>query len=74
MNFYDFIIHLPNKVFFPFSKDDQIYDHFQKTCCEHVDQNLDALKEFGHRSFPTAHSVKTIYCVETEKFIDSDEV
>ena len=48
MNFYDFIIHLPNKVFFPFSKDDQIYDHFQQTCCEHVDQNLDNINLCKH--------------------------
>ena len=41
MSFYDFIIHLPNKVFFPFSKDDHIYNHFQKTCCEHIEQNED---------------------------------
>jgi hypothetical protein len=41
MSFYEFIIHLPNKVFFPFSKNDQIHNHFQKTCCEHIEQNQD---------------------------------
>ena len=51
-----------------------LYFKTEEECGIHVDQNLDALKEFGHRSFPTAHSVKTIYCVETEKFIDRDEV
>ena len=51
-----------------------LYFKTEEECGTHVNQNLDGLKEFGHRSFPTAHSVKTIYCVETEKFIDSDEV
>ena len=52
-----------------------LYFKTEEECGSHVNQNLDGLKEFGHRSFPTAHSVKTIYCVETERLInDNNEV
>lgn len=37
MAIYDYLIHLPNKIFFPFFKiDKKIYNDFQKTCCLHI--------------------------------------
>ncbi len=36
----------------------------QAECLEHVDQNLEALKGFGSRTYPTADAVKAIYCIE----------
>ena len=39
----------------------------QPACFEHVDENLEALKAYGHKVFPTANAVKAIYCLERER-------
>tara|TARA_Y100001938_G_C7917842_1_gene342871 strand:- start:74 stop:310 length:237 start_codon:yes stop_codon:yes gene_type:complete len=36
-------------------------------CFEHIDQNLEALKKFGKRFYPTANAVREIYCLERER-------
>ena len=43
-------------------------------CSDHIDQNIDALKEYGMSVYPTAHTVKTIYCLQRERNIDKNEV
>ena len=43
-------------------------------CSEHIDQNIDALKEYGKTVYPSAHTVKTIYCLQRERNIDKNEV
>lgn len=40
MVIYDYLIHLPNKIFFPFFKiNKEIYNNFQKTCCSHIEKD-----------------------------------
>tara|TARA_Y100000816_G_scaffold140188_1_gene99295 strand:- start:240 stop:497 length:258 start_codon:yes stop_codon:yes gene_type:complete len=51
-----------------------LYFATQQECFNHVDDNIDALKEYGKAVFPTAHTVKSIYCLEREKVIDNNEV
>ena len=51
-----------------------LYFLTQQECFDHVDDNIDALKEYGKAVFPTAHTVKSIYCLEREKVIDNNEV
>ena len=41
-------------------------------CGKHIDDNFEKLKEYGKSVYPTAHTVKTIYCVEREKFISNN--
>ena len=36
-------------------------------CFEHIDENLEALKKFGKRYYPTANAVREIYCLERER-------
>jgi len=45
-----------------------------KDCTKHVDNNLKALKEYGMYVYPTAHTVKTIYCLEKEKYLNTNEI
>ena len=45
-----------------------LYFETEKECGKHIDDNIDALKEFGKVSFPTAHTVKSIYCIERKRF------
>ena len=40
-----------------------LYFATQQECFNHVDDNI-----------PTAHTVKSIYCLEREKFIDNNEI
>ena len=49
-----------------------LYFETIEACGDHIDENLDALKEFGKVSFPTAHTVKTIYCLERKRIINND--
>ncbi len=49
-----------------------LYFKTEQECGDHIDENINALKDFGQRSFPTAHTVKTIYCVETERLINNN--
>ena len=49
-----------------------LYFATQQECFNHVDDNIDALKEYGKAVFPTAHTVKSIYCLEREKNIKSN--
>ena len=49
-----------------------LYFLTQQECFDHVDDNIDALKEYGKAVFPTAHTVKSIYCLEREKNIKSN--
>ena len=41
-------------------------------CGKHIDDNFEKLKEYGKSVYPTAHTVKTIYCVERERFISNN--
>tara|TARA_Y100001937_G_C7034272_1_gene291539 strand:+ start:103 stop:360 length:258 start_codon:yes stop_codon:yes gene_type:complete len=45
-----------------------------KDCGVHIDNNLQALKEYGKFVYPTAHTVKTIYCVERTKAVNNNEI
>ena len=38
-------------------------------CGNHIDENLHALKEYGKSVYATSQSVKTIYCIETQRHI-----
>ena len=50
-----------------------LYFMTEQECFAHIDENLDALKAFGKSEFPTAHTVKSILCVEQERNIPKDE-
>ena len=39
----------------------------EEECRKHIDANLDALKGFGRRVYPTSNAVKAIYCIERER-------
>ena len=39
----------------------------EKECAAHIDDNLLALKDYGKSVYPTAHSVKTIYCIPRQR-------
>ena len=39
----------------------------EKECHKHIDDNLEALKGFGRRVYPTANAVKAIYCIERNR-------
>jgi len=47
-----------------------LYFMSRQECGDHIDENLQALKDYGKSVYPTAHTVKTIYCVEKERHID----
>ena len=51
-----------------------LYFETVQGCSDHIDQNIDALKEYGMSVYPTAHTVKTIYCLQRERNIDKNEV
>ena len=51
-----------------------LYFKTEEECGIHVDQNIDALKEYGKTVYPSAHTVKTIYCLQRERNIDKNEV
>ena len=44
-----------------------LYFETQQACFDHVDENFDALKAFGRAFYPSANSVKSIYCIAKEK-------
>tara|TARA_R100000231_G_scaffold138786_2_gene118044 strand:+ start:3735 stop:3989 length:255 start_codon:yes stop_codon:yes gene_type:complete len=46
-----------------------LYFLTEEECFAHIDENLEALTEFGKATYPTAHTVKTILCVEQERHI-----
>ena len=46
-----------------------LYFETVEECGNHIDDNLQALKEYGKAVYPTAHTVKTIYCIETKRHI-----
>lgn len=39
----------------------------ENECQKHINNNLEALKGFGKRVYPTANAVKAIYCIERER-------
>ena len=39
----------------------------ENECHQHIDENLEALKDFGRAVYPSANAVKAIYCIEREK-------
>tara|TARA_Y100000114_G_scaffold144210_1_gene152542 strand:- start:86 stop:322 length:237 start_codon:yes stop_codon:yes gene_type:complete len=47
--------------------DKSLFFKTEKECHKHIDDNLDALKGFGRRVYPTSTAVKAIYCIEREK-------
>ena len=47
-----------------------LYFMTEEECSNHVNENIQALKDYGKSQFPTAHTVKTIYCLERERHID----
>ena len=49
-----------------------LYFMTEKECGIHIDDNLQALKDYGKSVYPTANAVKTILCVPQERHI-SDE-
>ena len=49
-----------------------LYFETQQECFNHVDMNLQALKEYGKATYPTANTVKVIYCLEKEKYLDNN--
>ena len=51
-----------------------LYFETVQGCSDHINQNIDALKEYGLSVYPTAHTVKTIYCLQRERNIDNNEV
>ena len=51
-----------------------LYFETVQGCSDHIDQNIDALKEYGKTVYPSAHTVKTIYCLQRERNIDKNEV
>ena len=44
-----------------------LYFMTKKECGDHIDENLQALKDYGKYVYPTAHTVKSIYCIETKR-------
>ena len=50
-----------------------LYFLTEEECFAHINENFDALKGFGKTTFPTAHTVKSILCVEKERNISKDE-
>ena len=51
-----------------------LYFETVQGCSDHINQNIDALKEYGLSVYPTAHTVKTIYCLQRERNIHKNEV
>ena len=50
-----------------------LYFLTEEECFAHINENFDALKGLGKTTFPTAHTVKSILCVEKERNISKDE-
>ena len=46
-----------------------LYFLTEEECFAHINENLEALTKFGKVTFPTAHTVKSILCVEKERHI-----
>tara|TARA_Y100001938_G_scaffold149231_1_gene235364 strand:+ start:3341 stop:3577 length:237 start_codon:yes stop_codon:yes gene_type:complete len=44
-----------------------LFFNTEKECQKHIEDNLEALKGFGRRVFPTANAVKAILCIERDK-------
>ena len=41
-------------------------------CTKHIDDNFEELKNYGKFVYPTAHTVKTIYCIPRERHIEDE--
>ena len=48
-----------------------LYFMTEKECAAHIDDNLLALKDYGKSVYPTAHSVKTIYCIPRQRHVEN---
>tara|TARA_Y100001938_G_C7928278_1_gene348025 strand:- start:8 stop:265 length:258 start_codon:yes stop_codon:yes gene_type:complete len=48
-----------------------LYFETIEECGDHIDENLQALKNYGRSVYPTSHAVKTIYCVQKDKKINN---
>ncbi len=51
-----------------------LYFNTVEECSKHIDDNIKALKNYGKSVYPTAHTVKTIYCLERERNIDKNMI
>ena len=48
-----------------------LYFMTPEECGTHIDDNFEELKKYGKSVYPTAHTVKTIYCVKRQRHIEN---
>ena len=49
-----------------------LYFETVEACTDHIDENFEALKDYGKSVYPSAHTVKTIYCLERKRHIKDE--